>query len=76
MITSHQIRAGRALLRWSAQELASRAGVGVSTVQRMENAEGVPQASGKNIDAVQRALETAGVVFIDGEEPGVKLARR
>ena len=75
MVTSDQIRSARAMLRWSAQELATKAGVGVSTVQRMENAVGVPSASGKNLDAVQRALETGGVIFIDGAEPGVKLRR-
>ena len=63
------------MLRWSAQELATKAGVGVSTVQRMENAVGVPTASGKNLDAVQRALESGGVAFIDGDEPGVQLRR-
>ncbi len=76
MLTSDQIRSARAMLRWSAQELATKAGVGVSTVQRMENAVGVPSASGKNLDAVQRALEAGGVTFTNGDEPGVKLRRR
>ncbi len=76
MLTSDQIRSARAMLRWSAQKLAAKAGVGVSTVQRMENAVGVPSASGKNLDAVQRALEAGGVTFTNGDEPGVKLRRR
>ncbi len=76
MLTSDQIRSARAMLRWSAQKLATKAGVGVSTVQRMENAVGVPSASGKNLDAVQRALEAGGVTFTNGDEPGVKLRRR
>jgi transcriptional regulator with XRE-family HTH domain len=78
MLTAEQIRAGRALLRWSAQELADKASIGISTVQRMENAEGVPSASGKNLDAVQRALQHAGVIFLDenGEGPGVRLANK
>jgi ribosome-binding protein aMBF1 (putative translation factor) len=78
MLTSDQIRAARALLRWSATDLAAKAAVGISTVQRMENAEGVPSASGKNLEAVQRALETAGVIFIDqnGHGPGVRLRDR
>jgi transcriptional regulator with XRE-family HTH domain len=77
MLTSDQIRAARALVRWSAQDLAEKAGVGISTVQRMENAFGVPSASGKNLAAVQRALESAGVVFIsaNGGGAGVRLAR-
>jgi transcriptional regulator with XRE-family HTH domain len=78
MLTAAQIRAGRALLRWSAQELADKAGIGISTVQRMEGAEGVPTASGKNLEAVQRALEAAGVEFIaeNGGGPGVRLAKK
>ena len=76
MLTSDQIRSARAMLRWSAQKLATKAGVGVSTVQRMENAVGVPSASGKNLYAVQRALESGGVTFTDGDQPGVKLQRR
>ena len=78
MLTSDQIRAARALLRWSAQDLADKAGIGISTVQRMENAEGVPSASGKNLEAVQRTLEKAGVEFIteNGGGPGVRLRKR
>jgi len=78
MLTSDQIRAARALLRWSAQDLAGKAGIGISTVQRMENADGVPSASGKNLEAVQRALERAGVEFIteNGGGPGVRLKKR
>lgn len=77
MLVSAQIRAARALVRWSAQELADAAGVGISTVQRMENAEGVPSASGKNLAAIQHALEAAGIIFIpsNGEGPGVRLRK-
>ncbi len=78
MLTSHQIRAARALLRWSAQELADEASLGISTVQRMEGADNVPSASASNLDAVQKALESAGIIFlpdginVDGG-PGVRL---
>ena len=76
MLTSDQIRAARALLRWSAQKLAEEVGLGISTIQRMEAASGVPSASARNLDAVRRALEAAGVVFIDanGGGPGVRLS--
>ena len=75
MITSDQIRAARALLRWSAQELATNAELGISTVQRMEGAEGVPSAWGRNLAAVQRVLEAAGVEFINDDTPGVRLRK-
>ena len=78
MLTGTQVRAARALLRWSAQELAKNAGVGVSTVQRIEGSEGVPPVSARNLQAIQRALEAAGVAFIDedGGGPGVRLRHK
>ena len=40
VLTGEQIRAARAILRWKAVELAEKAGVGLSTVQRAEQADG------------------------------------
>ncbi len=78
MLTSDQIRAARALVKWSAQELADNVGLGISTVQRMEGADGVPSSSAKNLAAVQTALEKAGVEFIaeNGGGAGVRLRNR
>lgn len=78
MIVSDQIRAARALLKWSAQDLARESGVAYSTIRRMEAADGIPSASAKNVAAVQGALEQAGVEFIpqDGGGPGVRLRDR
>lgn len=74
MITGAQIRGARGLLRWSARELAEHSGVSLPTIQRMESAEGVPSASAKSVDAVQRAMERAGVEFIpeNGGGDGVR----
>ena len=74
MVTSDQIRAARALLRWSARELAERSRVSLPTIQRMEAGEGVPGGRSRNLDAVMRALEEAGVAFIFEDEggPGVR----
>ena len=69
MPTGAQIRAARALLRWSMQDLAEKAEIGISTVQRMELSDRVPASSGKNIEAVQRVLEAAGVEFLPGGMP-------
>ena len=69
MLTGAQIRAARALLRWSMHDLAGKAEIGISTVQRMELSDGVPGASGKNLEAVQRALEEAGVEFLPAGIP-------
>ena len=75
MITSDQIRAARALVRWSAEDLARESGVGLSTIRRIEAAQGVPSASGKNLALLQNTLERAGVQFIErnGGGPGVRL---
>ena len=65
-ITAGQMRAGRALARLSANDLAVRAAVGLSTVQRAEASEGVPNMTRANMDAIRRALEAAGVRFTEG----------
>jgi hypothetical protein len=77
-ITSDQIRAGRALIRWSAADLAREAKLGLATIRRAEIAEGATSLTIANADAVKRALEAAGVEFIDenGGGPGVRLRER
>lgn len=78
MLTSDQIRAARALLRWSAERLAGKSGVSWKTIQRMEAADGVPTSSVRNMLKIQKTLESAGVEFIDqnGSGPGVRLKDR
>ncbi len=71
-VTGAQIRAARAIVRWSANELAEQAQIGVMTVRRAEAADDVPNLIPNNLDAIQTALEEAGVEFIDGELPGVR----
>jgi transcriptional regulator with XRE-family HTH domain len=75
MIASSQIRAARALIRWSALDLAHESGVGVATIRRLELVEGVPSSNARTLDALQRALEAAGVEFIGTPDdcPGVRL---
>ena len=75
MITAEQIRAARALLRWSGQDLAERSGIGFRTIQRFESESGIPASRSKNLEAIRRSFEAAGVVFIDqnGGGPGVRL---
>lgn len=74
MLSPHQIRAGRSLVRWSSRVLAAHAGVNISTIQRMENADGEVRGNVTTLLRVQRALETAGVEFIgSSSRPGVRL---
>ncbi len=77
-LTSAQIRAARGLLRWSAEDLAREAALGVATIKRAEGAETETSMTVANDLAVRRALEEAGVEFIDenGGGPGVRLRKR
>jgi len=77
-LTSAQIRGARALIRWRAQDLARESAVGVATIRRAELAEGDTAMTAANNAAVRRALENAGVEFIDenGGGPGVRLRKR
>ncbi len=77
MITGAQIRAARALIRWSAEVLAEKSKLGVATIRRAEGADGVPSVTEANLAAIQSALEAAGVIFVaeNGEGPGVRLRK-
>jgi hypothetical protein len=77
-LTSAQIRAGRALLKWSVADLARATALGVNTIRRAELSEGQTALTAANEGAIRRALEGAGVVFIEenGGGPGVRLGER
>ena len=77
MLTSEQIRAARALLRWSARALAERSGVHITTVQRMERGAGPIGGTVRTLTKVQGALEQGGVAFTERNGgPGVCLNER
>jgi transcriptional regulator with XRE-family HTH domain len=75
MITSAQCRAARGLVGWSQQELAKNAGVGTVAIHQLES--GTSQPRRATLDVVRRALEAAGVEFIDenGGGAGVRLRK-
>ena len=77
-LTSHQIRAARALLRWRAEDLARVSKLGVATIKRAELADEHTSLTAANDDAVRRALESAGIEFIDenGGGSGVRFRKR
>lgn len=76
MITAEQCRAARGLLGWSQGLLAERARVGIVTVRQLEAEIHRPRQA--TLDVIRRALEIAGVDFIDenGGGPGVRLRKR
>jgi hypothetical protein len=75
VITGPQIRAGRALLNWSAIELAARVGTTRQTILRLEQHHGIPPSRSKTLVDLQQAFEAAGIEFIGTPEdgPGVRL---
>jgi transcriptional regulator with XRE-family HTH domain len=64
---SSQIRAARGLLGWSQGELARVAGIGLTTLQRIEQSEGVVKGNFSTILKIQKAFEKAGILFTDDE---------
>jgi len=77
MLKIEQLRAARGLLGWSQSKLAARAGLSLPTVKRVEGDLG-PRVSDKAKSKLRRALESAGVEFIDenGGGAGVRLRKR
>jgi transcriptional regulator with XRE-family HTH domain len=68
------LRAARALAGWSARELAERAGVDITTVQRMERRNGPVGGRAETVDNILRAFDVAGVeVFAENGRIGVAL---
>jgi transcriptional regulator with XRE-family HTH domain len=75
MLSAEQIRAARGLINWTQPELASRARLALGTIQRMEKL-GTGRSASSNVEAVRRALEDAGVLFIDANGNGVGVRLR
>jgi transcriptional regulator with XRE-family HTH domain len=61
MVTREQIRAARAVLGWSARDLAERTGVAANTVSRFENG---ADALGETLTKLQAVLEAHGIEFV------------
>ena len=60
-MSPEQVRAARNWLAWTQAELAEKAKVGLSTVKDYESGKRTPIAN--NLEAIQRSLEAAGIVF-------------
>ena len=75
MLTDAQCRAARGLLDWSQLDLAKQAGVGIVTIRQLEAGTHEPRRA--TLDVVRRALEAAGILFIDenGGGAGVRLRK-
>jgi transcriptional regulator with XRE-family HTH domain len=78
VLRSEVIRAARALLRWEQRDLAQASSVSLPTVKRLESQPGAMAAHMSTVSALRKALEAAGIEFIDenGGGPGVRLQKR
>jgi hypothetical protein len=77
-LTSELVRAARALLRWEQRDLEAASSISLPTIKRLEAKPGAMAAHKSTIVALRKALESAGVEFIDenGGGPGVRLRKR
>ena len=75
MIIGSQIRGARGILNWSLKDLAAKSGVSLPTIQRIEQADGVPSTKAQTLLDIKNALENAGIEFIGtpDNDPGVRL---
>ncbi len=62
-IKARQIKAARALLDWSQDDLATSSGLSVATIRKLET--GFVSPRGKTMTSVRRTLEDAGLDFIE-----------
>jgi transcriptional regulator with XRE-family HTH domain len=73
MVTSAQLRAARALLKWTVRDVAEKAGVHRNTVTRAETEE---TEHGHAVAQIVRTFEAAGVEFTNGGRPGVRMKQQ
>lgn len=78
VLTGAQVRAARALLRWSAEELATHSRLGTATIKRAEANDGPVKSTSANVQAIVNAFERAGIELIheNGGGSGVRFRER
>jgi DNA-binding XRE family transcriptional regulator len=72
-MTPAQCRAARGLLKWNQDDLASAASVSAVTIRNFENEKSSPQRA--SLAMMVRAIESVGVEFTKGDQPGVRLRK-
>lgn len=70
------MRAARGLVGMDQIELAKRARVARGTIRRMESFEGEVGSRTSTLSKVQAVLERAGVEFLGGDQPGVRVRKQ
>lgn len=77
-VSIRQLKAARALLGWSQEDLAGAANVSLPTIKRLEARDGLLGGRDDTGSKIRSALEASGVEFIaeNGGGPGVRLRKR
>jgi DNA-binding XRE family transcriptional regulator len=77
-VSIRQIKAARALLAWSQDQLAAAADLSIPTIKRLEAQDGPLGGRSETAFKICSALESAGIEFIDenGGGPGARLKKR
>lgn len=63
MFTSAQLRAARAMLKWSLDVLSEKSGLGTTTLKRLEGADGMPNGNLSTFNKLKQVYEDAGLEF-------------
>ena len=66
IISGAQCRMARGLLNWSVTELASNAGLGTTTIKRLEGVDGIPNMQTATLEAIYQAFHATGRVRFEG----------
>ncbi|WP_422028861.1 helix-turn-helix transcriptional regulator [Roseovarius sp.] len=75
-VSTEQVKAARALLRWSQNELARASGVSVPTIKRLEAQIGLIGGRTETSVAICSALEAAGIQFFNENEDAAGVSLR
>jgi predicted transcriptional regulator len=78
VISVRQVKAARALLAWSQDDLAKASGISEPTIARLEAVDGPLGGRADTAEKITSALSNAGIIFVaeNGEGPGVRLKKR
>jgi transcriptional regulator with XRE-family HTH domain len=69
-----QCRAARALLNWSQDQLVRHSNITKKTIADFERGATTPRR--QTLDQILAAFDTAGIEFLNGNRPGVRLKKR
>jgi transcriptional regulator with XRE-family HTH domain len=72
LVSIAQLRAARGLLGWSKARLAEVADLPLRSLKRYEAEDGA-EVPDEDLESLRRVLEAAGVEFLNGGQPGVRL---